>query len=230
MGDPVKGLVIERSIFHKDHSVDVHILNSDELKPDESHLLAVNHHADRSVQLELFCGLHGLILTRMDTNCYLVSPIVMIRGRYRPLKTKIIIPHALAVDKFQTFEEVRVFTVTTAAGIPEPLPSSEYKIDSKNCIVTTVINKQQIFAVTITGNLKVSQKSFFSSIIPDVNPATRPPTITCAYAVFCQLVHDTSSPYFSVMVYYGIDLPVIKKVAINNAQSTIMNEYCSVYI
>ena len=212
LGDPAKGLVMERSIFHKDHSVDVHILNAYELQPDESHLLAVNHNTDRSVQLELFCGLHGLILTRMDAKCYLVSPIVMIRGGYRPLKAKIIIPHALAIHKIQTFEEIRVFTLTTAAGIPKSLPSSEYKIDSKNCIVTSVINKKQIFAVTITGNLEVSQKSFFSIIIPAINPATRPPAITCVYAVFCQLV-DTSSPYFSVMVYYGIDLPFIKKVA-----------------
>ena len=210
MGDPAQGSVVERSIFHKDHGVDVHILNTDELQPDESHLLAVNHHTDKGVLLQLFCGLHGLILTRMDANCYLVSPIVMIRGGHRPLKAKIIIPHALAIHKTQTFDEVRVITVATAAGIPEPLSSSEYKIDSKNCIVITVINKQQILAVTVTGSLKASQKSFFSSFIPD--PAPRSPAITCAYAVFCELVDDESSPYFSVVIYYGIDLPFVKKV------------------
>ena len=202
MEDPVIGLVTEWSIFHKDYSVDVHVLRTEELQSNESHLLAVNHHSDTNVQLEILCSLSGLILTRLDSDGYLVSPIVMVRGGNRALKMKVTIPHALAT---QNFNEVRVYAITTAGEIPTPLPSSEYKIDSRNCIVSTVINKQQIFAVTVMGNLK----STHARIFPSITPTPRPPAITCVYAVISKLF---SLHIIHVKVYCGIDLPILRKV------------------
>lgn len=205
LGDPAKGSVIARSIFHYDHGVDVHVFTTDELQSDESCLLGVNY-ADTNIQLELLCGLHGLILTRLDPNCYLVSPIVMVRGADRPLKMKIIIPHAWAAYKNQTSDKVNIFTVNTAEGIPEPLPSLDYKINSRSCIVTTVINKQQLFTVTVMGNLKDTRTKLFPGIVP----VGSPPAITCVYAVFCKRSDDPLC--ISVMVYCAIDLQITRKV------------------
>ena len=203
LGDPVIGFVTEWSIFHKDYSVDVRVLRTKELQPDESHLLAVNHHSDKSVLMEILCGLSGLIFTRF--NGYLVCPIVMVRGGNRPLKIKVTIPHALAMYKNQIiFDEVRVYAITTAGEIPTPLPSSEYKMDLSNCIVSTVINKQQIFAVTVMGNWMSTNTRIF----PSFTPIPRPLAITCVYAVFSKLF----SSHIYVKVYCAIDLPIIRKV------------------
>ena len=202
MGDPAIGLVTEWSIIHEDYGIDVHVSRTDELQLDESHLVAVNHFNDRNVQLEILCGLRGPLLTRLEG--YLVSPIVMISGGNRPLKMKVTIPHALATYKNQNFNEVRVYTITTAGEIPTPLPSSLYKVDSSNCIVSTVINKQQIFVVTVVGNLK----STHTRILPSITPTPRPPAIVCVYAVFTKL----NSRHIDAKVYCAIDLPVIRKV------------------
>ena len=188
----------EWSIFHEDYGIDVHISRIDELQLGESHLVAVNYLSDRNVELEILCGLHGPLLTRL--NGYLVSPIVMISGGNRPLKMKVTIPHALATYKNQIFNEVRVCTITTAGEIPTPLPSSLFKVDSSHCVVSTVINKQQLFAVTVMGNLK----STHTRILPSITPTPRPPAIVCVYAVF------TKSN--SAHVYCAIDFPIIRKV------------------
>ena len=160
---------------------------------------------DADVQLEMLCGLHGPILNTLDSSCHLVSPIVMVKGGDRPLKIKVVIPHALA-SYSQTFDEVNIFTVTTATGIPKPLPSSEFNIDSKNCIVTTVISRQQIFAVTVMGNLMDTYAKQLRRTISVVNP----PPIACIYAVFSK--HNDNPSYISVVVYCAIDLPTTRKV------------------
>ena len=203
LGDPARGLIFKGSVFHKDHSVDVHVLTTDELEPHENCLLGVNYPMDVDVQLEVLCSLHGLLLTRLDSKCHLVSPIVMIKGGDRPLKMKIIIPHALAAYD-QTFDEVKIFTVTTAAGIPNLLPSSEFRIYSSNCIVTTVINRQQIFAVTVTESLEDVYERMLPRFVYHL------PAITCVYAVFSK--HNDNPCYISVVVYCAIDLPITRKV------------------
>ena len=203
LGDPARGLVIDKSILHEDHNVDVHVLTTDELELDENCLLGVNYHMDVNAQLEVLCSLHGSILTRLDPSCHLVSPVVMVKGGDRPLKIKIIIPHAWAAYD-QTFDEVKIFTVTTASGIPNLLPSSEFKIYPRNCIVTTVINRQQIFAVTVMENLKDTYGRMLPRFVNHL------PAITCVYAVFCK--HNDNPYYISVVVYCAIDLPITRKV------------------
>ena len=201
LGDPAIGLVTEWSIIHEDYGIDVHVSRTDELQLDESHLVAVNYFSDRNVQLKILCGLHGPLLSKLEG--YLVSPIVMVSGGNRPLKMKVTIPHALATYKNQNFNEVRVYTITTA-GETTLLPSSLFKVDSNNCIVSTVINKQQIFAVTVVGNLK----STHTRILPSITPTPRPPAIACVYAVFTKL----NNRHIDAKVYCAIDLPVIRKV------------------
>ena len=204
LGDPVRGSIIQKSIFHEDHGVNVHVLTTNELHHNENHLLAVDPSTDANIQLELFCGLHGTILSRLGPDCHLVSPIVMVRGGNRPLKIEVIIPHALAAHKNQIFDEFKVLTVKTAGGIPEPLQSSEYTVDSENCVVMTVINKEQLFVAIVMGNLKSTR----TKLLPSITPTPRPPAITCVYAVLCNNFKLSAS----VEVYCAIDLPIIRKV------------------
>ena len=97
---------------------------------------------------------------------------------------------------------MKLFAISTF-GVPGVLEPRNYTFDEKNCIVTMVINKQQIFVLTVIGKLLTQSRSFLS-----INLPYRPPAIKCGYYVLCEPGnHETS-----VKVYCGIDLLITWKV------------------
>ncbi|XP_065903559.1 uncharacterized protein [Dysidea avara] len=215
IGNPTSGLLIKRSLLHKYHSVTVQPFKIDELNPNERQsYLGVHRPTDTSRMLELLCGLHGLVVDQLAANHFLVSALVMIKcDRDNPLKVKVIIPHARALktatDK-QASNEIQVFTVSTAGEIPVPLPQQEYRTDLYNCVITTVINKVQIFAVTVLGKFLTLNKKSLSH--------TKPPAIRCIYRVILSEPVD-SSGCITANVFCAIDLPTTRKILTEERKS-----------
>ena len=202
LGEWVKQFIVKNKIANKDHKAEVHVLTSDELPPEDCSL-ALNRSKDTTVKLELLCGLHGSILDRLPSDCHLVGPIVMVKlGTNRPLMIKVTIPHALGIVNKTSNNEVRLFAISTL-GVPEALESKTYALDEKSCIVTMVINRQQIFVLMVMGKLLTQSRSFAS-----VNLTHRPPTIKCIYYV----LSEPGNHEISVKVYCAIDLPISWKV------------------
>ena len=202
MGEIVKQLIIKKLILNKDHKVEVHVLTPKEL-PSEDSSLAVNRATDSNLKLELLGGLHGHILNKLPPDCHLVAPIVMVKlGASKPLMMKVTIPHALTTTIKPSNSEIKLFAISTF-GVPGALERRNYTLDEKNCIVTMVINKQQIFVLTVIGRLLTQSRSFLS-----VNSTYRPPAIKCIYYV----LSEPGNHEISVKVYCGIDLPITWKV------------------
>ena len=204
LGEYVKQPVVKKLILNKDHKVEVHVLTPKEL-PLEDSLLAVNHATDLNLKLELLGGLNGNILNKLPHDCHLVAPIVMVRlGASKPLIMKVTIPHALATTIKGSNSEIKLFAISMF-GVPGVLEPRNYTLDEKNCIVTMVINKQQIFVLTVIGKLLTQSRSFLS-----INSSYGSPAIKCVYYVLSEPGnHETS-----VKVYCGIDLPIISKVCL----------------
>jgi len=205
----VKGSLIKKAILHKYHSVTVHPFMLEELNPNEQQFyLGVYRPTDTGRMLELLCGLHGLVIERLAANHYLVAPIVLIKcDRDNPLKIKVTIPHAWAlrtVTDRPASGEIQVFTVSTAGEIPVPLPQDQYTTDSGNCVITTVISKQQLFAVAVLGE--------FLTLNKKVVPHIKPPAIRCICHVLLSEPVD-SNDYITVEVFCAIDLPTTRKVS-----------------
>ena len=205
---PTHDSLIKKAILHKNHNVTVHPFTMEELAPTEQYL-GVHRSKDTARSLELLCGLHGLVVDRLAAGYHLVSPLVRVKcDRDNPLKIKVTVPHAQALrtatDK-QASNEMQVFTVSTAGEIPVPLKQQEYATDTNNCVITTVINKQQIFAVTVMGEfLSLSKKTLSHA---------KPPAIRCIYHV---TVSEPCDPMdtITVEVYCAIDLPTTRKVSV----------------
>ena len=212
LGESVKQIIIKKLILNKDHKVEVHVLTPKELPPEDSSLLALNRATDMNLKLELLCGLHGNILNKLPSDSHLVGPIVMVKlGANRPLMMKVTIPHALATTSKAFNSEVKLFAISTF-GIPGVLEPKLYTLDEKACTVTMVINKQQIFVLTVIGKLLLTQPRSFRS----VNLTYRPPAIKCVYYV----LSEPGNHEISVKVYCAIDLPITWKVRYYN------NTYC----
>ena len=202
LGEWVKQFIIRNKIANKDHKAEVRVLTPNELPP-EDRSLALNRSKDTTVKLELLCGLHGSILDRLPSDCHLVGPIVMVKsGANRPLMIRVTIPHALGIVNKTSNSKVRLFAISTS-GVPGEPESKLYTLDEKSCIVTMVINRQQIFVLTVMGKLLTQSRSFAS-----VNLTHRPPTIKCIY----YLLSEPGNHEISVKVYCAIDLPISWKV------------------
>jgi len=205
---PASGSLIKKAILHKYHSVTVRPFKLEELDPSEcQRCLGVHRPTDTGRMLELLCGLHGLMVERLAANYYLVSALVMVKcDRDSPLKVKITIPHAwslrTATDK-QASNEIQVFTVSTAGEIPVPLSQNQYATDSNNCVITTMISKQQIFAVTVLGEFLTLNKKTMSY---------KPLAIKCLYHVILSEPVDSNSECITAEVFCTIDLPTTRKV------------------
>lgn len=211
LGNPVKGFIRKSLLLQQDHQVDVHVLTTTELQPSENHSLAMNPSTDTSLSLELLCGLHGNILNKLPANCHLVSPIVMVKSATnRPLKMKVTIPHAMETSKTAKkpqSNDVKLFALNTAGNTPEPLQLEEYKLDSNRCVITTVVGKQRMFALTVMGDFTTTH----SKLLPSINLVHRSssaPAIRCIYCVLSEPFNGGTS----VKVYCAIDLPIIWKV------------------
>lgn len=209
----VKKSIVKKQILHKDHKVELHVLTVNELPPGEQdRSLALNRSKDTAQQLELLCGIHGNVLNKLPPDCYLISSIVMVKlAANRPLMMSITIPHALATNKTATSKaskkhqasEVQLY-VFGQAGVIGVLESENYKLDLKSCTVTMVIDKQQTFALTVTGKFTTHARLF-----PTVT-TNKPLAINCIYFVLVEPNDD----YISVRVYCTINLPIAWKVCL----------------
>ena len=206
--NPVKGSLIKKAILHKYHSVIVHPFTIEELNLDEAQrYLGVHRPTDTGRMLELRCGLHGLVIEQLAANCYLVAPIVLIKcDRDNPLKIEVTIPHAWAlrtVTNKPVSGEIQVFTISTVGEIPVPLPQDQYTTDSGNCVITTVISRQQLFVVTVLGEFLTLNKKYI-----------KPPPIRC----ICHVLLSEPVDYndcITVEVFCAIDLPTTRKVRLS---------------
>ena len=204
--------IVKKQILHKDHGVELHVLTVDELPPGEDRSLALNRSMDTAQQLELLCGIHGNVLNKLPPDCHLISSIVMVKlAANRPLMMRITIPHALATSKTATLKaskkhqssEVQLY-VFGQAGVIGVLESENYKLDSKSCTVTMVINKQLIFALTVTGKFTTHTR-LFSTVTTN-----KPLAINCIYFVLV----EPNDYDISVKVYCTINLPIAWKVCL----------------
>ena len=212
LGKIVKKSIVGKQILHKDHRVELHVLTVDELPLGEDHSLALNRSMDTAQQLELLCGIHGNVLNKLPPDCHLISSIVMVKlAANRPLMMRITIPHALATSKTATLKaskkhqssEVQLY-VFGQAGVIGVLESENYKLDSKLCTVTMVINKQLTFALTVTGKFKTYSR-LFSTVTTN-----KPLAINCIYFVLV----EPNDYDISVRVYCTINLPIAWKVCL----------------
>ena len=214
MGKTVKTSIVKKQILHKDHRVELHVLTVDELPPGEDHSLALNQSEDTAQQLELLCGIHGDILDKLPPDCHLISSIVMVKlAANRPLMMRITIPHALVTDKASKkhqSSEVQLY-VFGQAGVIGMLESENYKLDSKLCTVTMVINKQLTFALTVTGKF-TSHAQLFHAVTTN-----KPLAINCIYFVLV----EPNDYDISVKVYCAINLPIAWKVCLQYQHNNV---------
>jgi len=216
LGDIARQSIIKPLLLQKDHQVDVHVFTIDELRPLENRSLAINRTTDTGLLLELFCGLHGNILNKLPDNYHLVSPIVMVKSAVkRPLKMKVTILHALETSKMaKKPHDIKLFAINTAGEEPKSLQLEEYEFESNNrCVITTVICKQRMFALTVMRDFTHMHSKFN---IVHRSPPT--PAIRCTYCV----LSDSTDDGISVKVYCAIDLPIVWKVSYNKIAHWIM--------